>query len=422
MATRIRERNRVTTNCTRFNFSHVEAFTDKVTAVVDIGEIPASNYPDANAFLRLVALSGEYKKTGWGSTTRLVSQDDGRLFTYCISVRQVSGSVAILQATVYYNPTRCFVYWGDTLPNRGNLGRKVWISPKLKADQMRLSGDGNDNFIPTAKLPLARGMKWDCYARDVLSLFVAQIQEDIRKNSGHIRVSLYPKQQWKWVIQSLEVYWEFHHADAAGVLRKMFENAQGKFVSGRERYFIQRGLSVVGSSYLYELWRKNTVCCAYAKLNDRIRLECRFNNNPRQIFGDELSLEHYPNHNLDFLRGFFHVLITKASRLMEPFSELDTTMFNEPQVNLADMILLFSKLEKLNVDAKHEVLSSLIDSGRVAVPPPKTPTAQVVRRLKTLGLLAKGPHKRKQVPFYYPLDELARFAAGLRDLHKSSIA
>jgi len=416
MTVRNRERNRAIANCTGFNFGHADASVDRVTAVVDFGEMPASNYVDVNGAMGLMALNGNYRKIGWGSTTRLVSQDESRLFNYSISVGQLSGGVATLQATIYFNPTRCFVYWEDALPDANNIGRKIWATPDLKAAQIRVSRDNNDNFIPKSKLTLARGMNWDGYTKDVLALIVTQIQEDILENSGRVSVSLHPERQWKWVIQSLEVYWEFQHADAAGVLRRMYANAQSQFVLAREKYFMQNTLSVVGSSYTYELKRKNTVCSAYAKLDDRIRLECRFMVNPRLIFSDEINLDKYPNTNLSFLTGFLHVLITKAIRLMEPFTELDASMFEAPQVSLADLILLFSKLERLNQDAKHDVINSLIDSGRVAVPLPKTPTAQVVRRLKTLGLLVKGPHKRRQTPFYYPQGELARVTTGLRSV------
>ncbi len=416
MATRIRERSRVTLNCTRFNFSHADAFIDKVTVVVDIGEIPASNYLDVNASLDLIALSGNYKKTGWGSTTRLVSQDDGRLFTYCISVRQVSGGVAILQVTVYYNPTRCFVYWGDALPNSNNIASKVWASPRLKATQMQLSRDGNDNFIPTSKLSLARSIKWDEYTKNVLSLFISKIQQDIGENSHRISVRLYQENQWKWVIQSLEVYWEFQHNEAPTLLRRMFANAQSRFASVRERYFIQRDLSVVGSSYAYELLRKNTMCCAYAKLTDRIRLECRFNTNPRQIFGDEINLDQNPNFNLSFLKGFLHILITKAIKLMQPFTELDVKMFTEPYLNINDMVAVSQALGKLDPHLTGQALLALIDCGRLPVPAPKTPMVSIIRRLKAQGWLVRGQKRRGEKPYYYAAGALGRHTTSLRVL------
>lgn len=289
---------------TSFNFSKRYVRYDKLEVNFDIATVVGENQRDAivNHFARIASTSSFLRLDGRASNTVLIIRTKRDLELHdglTVEPLLFSGKLLILpldngsgykvRAFININPTRYFTH---------NAGRrlsdapyeKLQINEAAEVEAKMLSFGVNDNFIRDEHLDGAYLANWNAITREYLDLIRRKIQEEMRSAENNAVAYSYNDSLEAWTLKHAEYYWEYKTKDdeASDLAESFCEHLKTRFLDIKQSYHLNAAdFSYDSVSYIFQTSSKNITIAIYAKAHNRIRIECRFSKNPKEMYSSE---------------------------------------------------------------------------------------------------------------------------------------
>lgn len=391
---------------TGFNFRESRAFYDKCEINIDIGysqrpiEDIASDFEGIGRQEEHIAYNGKttYPILTINKKSPLLFR--GEIVTY--KEHQAEGTIRI-RANLKLNPTRYFAH------NPPDIFVREGENKLLKYDRAEQeisfkTYDQNDNYIEDARLLEAYETNWNDLTRELINnirTYLRSLLEDSTVNKGQYSFYNYTR---NWTIKHFEYYFEFKtNSEAKDIVHDFCSHLKSRFARIRETYHLnQIDRSYTSVSYIFDTGKENKTIAIYAKAPNRIRVECRYSANLKNIINDADNNTYNRGSEDSFFEFLKHARTDAIKTLREVkrhHSEyVMSERFTAPRV--ATALSTISSVSKNNQAYYKHMIQSYLDSNKVAELPNKDKYNAFLKELKKEGVL-EPLRKRPNRPRLY---------------------
>jgi hypothetical protein len=302
-----------------------------------------------------------------------------------------------LRAFLNINPTRYFAYnpsdriYPDYCGEE-NVFSTLFEDGDIKSELKRNAAVG-DNFILSDRLQEAYEENWIRQTIDYAILCGDLLREEIAEHSG-----LYPHYSFynglrNWTINHFECYWEYTapDADAPYLVKQFCKHLSKRLKSSRERvYPSEVNTSQEISTFIFSARNKKRNIAIYAKSDDRLRVECRFEGNPLSMYSN-WDRDRYPTTR----RGISDMISDLREKAIEALQPIQTgyNSFNFDDMprpaHIARQLSTLYSVTRNNTAQIRRIIEANLSDERIVEPEVDNGYRRVLRQLAKEGVLDK---------------------------------